>query len=106
MLPLELQTSREISVSLAERIKALRLEHDWTQQELAERAGITFATYRAFERTGRISLERLVKIATVLDALAGFDQLFAPPPARSLAELVVRSQGLAPKRGGRRREKP
>jgi transcriptional regulator with XRE-family HTH domain len=105
MLPVELQTPRELSLAMAARIRALRLERGWTQQELADRAGIAFATYRAFERAGRISLERLLKIATVLDALAGFDQLFTPPPARSLSELAVRNHGMSRKRGGRKRAK-
>jgi transcriptional regulator with XRE-family HTH domain len=79
----------------------LRLNRGWTQQELAERAGIALATYRSFERSGRMSLERLLKIATVLDARAGFDQLFAPPPARSLVELAAATRGPERKRGRR-----
>jgi transcriptional regulator with XRE-family HTH domain len=87
---------------LARRVKALRLENGWTQQEAAERAGLALATYRQFERTGRISLERLLKLAVILDARAGFDQLFARPPARSLAELEKRAERQTRKRGKRR----
>jgi transcriptional regulator with XRE-family HTH domain len=102
MLPIELRTPAEVSRLLAGRVRALRLQREWTQQELAERAGLTLATYRRFEHSGRISLERLLRIAVVLDACGGFDQLFAVPPARSLAELAERAQP-ARKRGRRTR---
>lgn len=102
MLTIELRTPGEISRLVAERVRELRLARGWTQQELAERAGLTLATYRRFERTGRIAFERLAKLAVVLDARTGFDQLFALPPASSLAELAARSHPQARQRGRRR----
>lgn len=102
MLPLSFRSPREIARTLARRVKVLRLQHGWTQQEIAERAGLALATYRRFERSGRISLERLLKLAVVLDAREGFGQLFAAPPASSLAELEQRSQPPARQRGKRR----
>ena len=102
MVPIELQSPGEIARMLARRVRALRLDHGWTQQEVAERAGVALATYRQFERTGRISLERLLKLAVVLDARAGFDQLFVRPPARSIAELERQAGRQARKRGRRR----
>ena len=101
MLPLELQTPRDIARSLAGRVKTLRLERGWTQQEAAGRAGLALATYRRFERTGRISLERLLKLAVIFDARAGFEHLFAAGPARSLVELERRMEGPSRKRGKR-----
>jgi transcriptional regulator with XRE-family HTH domain len=102
MVPLDLQTPGEIARAVAARVKALRLHRGWTQEEVAKRSGLTLATYRRFERTGRIALERLLKIAVILDARAGFDQIFALPPARSLAEMQ-RAQQPARKRGRRLR---
>ena len=52
---------------------------------------MAFATLKLFERTGRISLERLLRIASALDSLAEFENLFAPPPARSLDEIEARA---------------
>lgn len=101
MLSPDLQSPRELARTLAGRVKALRLERGWTQQETAERAGLTLATYRRFERTGRISLERLLKLAVVLDARGGFDHLFVAGPAGSMAELEQRVQRPARKRGKR-----
>ena len=103
MLPIDLQTPREMALGMAERGKALRLYREWTQEETAERAGLTLATYRRFERTGNISLERLMRLATVLDARRGFDILFQVPPARSLKELERQVESRSRKRGKRRR---
>jgi transcriptional regulator with XRE-family HTH domain len=102
MIPSELQSPGEIARMLAKRIRTLRLDHGWTQQEAAERAGLALATYRQFERTGRTSLERLLKLAVVLDAREGFDHLFVRPPARSLAELEKQAEPQTRKRGRRR----
>lgn len=101
MLPLDLQNPREMARTLARRVKALRLDRGWTQQEIAERAGLALTTYRQFERTGRISLERLLKLAVILDAREGFEHLFARPPAQSLAELEKLADRQTRKRGRR-----
>lgn len=103
MLPVELRTPGETARLLAGRVRALRLQRGWTQQVLAQRAGLTLATYRRFERTGRIALDRLLRIAVVLDAQAAFDGLFALPPAASIAELAQRTRQPPRKRGRRTR---
>lgn len=102
MIPLSVHSPREIARTLAGRIKLLRLDRGWTQEEAAKRAGVALATYRQFERTGQISLERLLKLAVVLNASEGFDQLFVRPPARSLSELEQLAERQTRKRGRRR----
>jgi transcriptional regulator with XRE-family HTH domain len=97
MLPVELKTPKEVTTALAGRVRTRRLEREWTQEELAQRAGMTVATFRRFERTGLISLDRLVRIALVLDALPQFEALFRQAPVTTLAELE--------KQRGRRRGK-
>lgn len=101
MLPFELSTPRETACAIAERVRELRLHRGWTQGELAHRAGLATATYVRFERTGQIALDRLLKIAVALDAGSGFESLFAPPPARSLAELAARGAPSGRRRGRR-----
>lgn len=102
MLPIELRTPREIARILARRVRALRLELGWTQQELADRTGLALATYRRFERSGHISLERLIKVAVVLDRGAELDRLFVRSDARSMADLERRAERQARQRGRRR----
>ena len=103
---LNLRTPAEVARLLAGRIRALRLQRGWTQRELSERAGVTLATYRRFERTGSIALERLLRIAVVLDAASAFDELFQLPPVQSLAELAGQAQRPVRKRGRRTRANP
>lgn len=39
----------DVSLQIASRVKARRLELDLTQEGVAARAGVKFATYRRFE---------------------------------------------------------
>ena len=59
----------EMAQVLADRAKALRLLRGWTQNTLAKRAGVTAASYRRFETTGKASLELVLKIAHALARL-------------------------------------
>ena len=89
----------DMARALAERAKALRLMRGWKQITLAERAGVTTASYRRFETSGKASLELVLKVANALARLEEFDQLFQPPPARSIDELEQRAAKPARKRG-------
>jgi len=89
----------DMAKALAERAKALRLLRGWTQATLALRAGVTAASYRRFETTGRASLELVLKVAHALARLEEFDHLFQPPPARSIEELEQRTAKPTRKRG-------
>ena len=94
-------TAEEVARRLAGRMKALRLARDWRRETLAERAGISAGTVKRFETTGQIALDNLLKLALALGCLEQFEAVFAPPPARSLAELEQRSQAPARQRGRR-----
>lgn len=85
---------------LAERTKARRLEMNLTQEGLSARSGLPLATYRRFERTGKISLDGLLHIAYALDALNDFDQVFAAHKYATLDEALGESQ-KSRKRGKR-----
>ncbi len=95
-----IKTELEVATELAARVRTLRLQLGWSQDELARRAGLRPATYRLFEQTGRIALLRLLRVLSVLDRLRDFEPVCALPDApRSLDEL------LAPKRQRGRRTK-
>lgn len=89
----------DMAEALAGRARGLRLLRGWTQATLARRAGVTVASYRRFETSGKASLELVLKVALALGRLEEFEQLFQPPPARSIEELERRSAGPARKRG-------
>ncbi|MDC0718816.1 helix-turn-helix domain-containing protein [Nannocystis bainbridge] len=94
-------TTEEVAQRLAGRLKELRLARDWRRETLAERAGISAGTVKRFETTGQIALDNLLRLALALGCLEQFEALFAPPPARSLAELEQRGQAPVRQRGRR-----
>jgi predicted transcriptional regulator len=63
---LELDTSKEIVEQIAKRVEHERVLSEYTQAELAKRAGIPSGTYRNFIATQRISLENLISLFKVL----------------------------------------
>lgn len=87
---------------IASRVKVRRLELGYTQQELADRAGIPLPTYRRFERTGEIALRSLIMLSIALDATAAFADLFAARSYASIDELLISATKQA-KRGKRRK---
>lgn len=100
-MPLALYTPDEVAAGLAARMKQLRLARDWRRETLAERAGISAGTVKRFESSGQIGLDNLLKLALALGCLDQFEPVFAPPVARSLAELEQRSEARRRQRGRR-----
>ena len=94
-----LHTPERISVALAARARALRLAKGWKQVTLAERSGVSLASLRRFEESGRVSLQNLLKLAFALGHLDAFDALFQTPRASSLAELEAEESRPARQRG-------
>lgn len=88
-----IKTTPELMRDVAIAAKTRRLSDNLTQTGLAQRSGVSLGTLKKFERTGKISLESLLKIAMALGATQGFALLFAAPAAagvRSLDELLKR----------------
>lgn len=91
-------TPGEISLQIASRVKARRLELNLTQEGLATRAGVKFATYRRFEQTGEISLRGLLQVGMALNVMSDFDVLFTQKQYQSLDD-VLNEQKFTRKRG-------
>lgn len=102
-MPFTVFTPLELSVQLAARVREARLARGWTQSELAQRAGVSLHTYRLFERTGRVSLERLIAVSSALGRAAEWDSLFHQHAPKSLDEVEGAS---AKRRRGRRAHGP
>ena len=98
MLAFNIANPNDVARQVAARVKARRLELNLTQEGMAARAGLKFATYRRFEQTGEISLKGLLQVGFALDALADFDALFAQKQYQSLDD-VLNEQGVTRKRG-------
>jgi transcriptional regulator with XRE-family HTH domain len=68
----------QIRHELAQKVKFLRKQKKYSQQELAQRSNVSLGSYKRFERSGQISLEALLRIAFILDRLEEFDKLLIP----------------------------
>ena len=98
MIAINIYTPTEVAQQLAARVKARQLELNLTQEGMAIRAGITFASYRRFEQTAESSLRGLLQVAFALDALSDFNALFSQRRYETL-EDVLNEQNLTRKRG-------
>jgi transcriptional regulator with XRE-family HTH domain len=54
----------------------LRKKLHLTQEEMAERSGVSLGSLKRFENTGKISLEALLKLAHLMGRLKDFDTVF------------------------------
>jgi transcriptional regulator with XRE-family HTH domain len=76
-----------------------RLSLNLSQQNLSLRSGVSLGSIKRFERTGKISLESLLKLALVLKSLEPFNSLFAQDPLQSLPSLDAILKQVPRKRG-------
>jgi len=73
---------------IGQRLRDHRKARGWSQAELAERAGVSLSTLKLLEREGRGSLQRLAKVAVILDLDEGLRQLFRDTPAYASLDEV------------------
>ena len=69
IISFNLSTPDDVAKQIAARVKVRRLELNLTQEGIATRAGLKFATYRRFEQTGEISLKGLLQIGFALNSM-------------------------------------
>jgi len=72
------QTPLEVSQALAERHRILRKQLKMSQEEMAERSGVSLGSLKRFENTGKISMDSLLKLMHLLGRLNEFDSLLLP----------------------------
>jgi transcriptional regulator with XRE-family HTH domain len=94
-----LQTPGRVRATLVDRLRKLRLAKGWRQVTLAERSGVSLASLRRFEASGRVSLGNLLKLAFALGRLDDFDALLREPEASTMAELEARAEKAERQRG-------
>jgi len=75
-------------MALANRVKQTRIRRSITQEELAERSGVSFGSVKRFEQTGEISLKHLILISKVLRCSEQWDELFSLSNYESMEELL------------------
>jgi transcriptional regulator with XRE-family HTH domain len=96
---------RAVVRGLLERVRAHRLKRNWSQAELARRAGISVQSYQNFETGhGNITLAHLLRILGVLGLASRFALLVPEPEEeRTLKEVSrpprQRARAKKPNRG-------
>lgn len=98
ILTFDVEIPNDVAMQIAARVKSRRLELNLTQEGMATRAGVKFATYRRFEQTGEISLRGLLQVGFALNALSDFGALFSQRQYQSLDD-VLNERGVNRKRG-------
>ena len=93
-----LKTPEDTAQDLALKLKALRLAKKWKRSTLAGRSGVTEASLRRFEQTGKISLNHFLKLIHALGRLDETTSLLNPQEAGSLKELKKKESRIS-KRG-------
>lgn len=68
-------TPYEVSKEIAQRHRILRKQLKMSQEEMAERSGVSFGSLKRFENTGKVSLESLLKLMHLLGCLEDFDHV-------------------------------
>jgi transcriptional regulator with XRE-family HTH domain len=91
-------TPEETARNLALRLKSLRLIKKWKRSTLADRSGVTEASLRRFEQTGKISLNHFLKLIHALGRLDEAASLLNQPETGSLSELRQKEKKIS-KRG-------
>ncbi len=71
-------TPLEVSKALAEKHRTLRKELKMSQEEMADRSGVSLGSLKRFENSGKISLDSLLKLMHLLGRLNEFDNLLLP----------------------------
>lgn len=84
----QLRNPNRLIREIGRRLRDHRKARGWSQAELAERAGVSLSTLKLLEREGRGSLQRLAKVAVILDLDEGLRQLFGTPPAYASLDEV------------------
>jgi transcriptional regulator with XRE-family HTH domain len=80
-------TPQEMALHIAGMVQAQRLLLNLSQKSLSERSGVSFGVIKKFERTGKISLESLLKLALALDCIGAFSQLFTHTTQKTFSTL-------------------
>jgi transcriptional regulator with XRE-family HTH domain len=71
------KTPQIVLKEIAAKFRVRRLALNLTQEELAARSDVSLPSLRRFERSGRIALESLLRLASVLRCLRDFDAVAA-----------------------------
>ena len=82
------KTPNEIAKSLAEKTKQHRKKLRISQENLAQKSGVSLGSIKRFETKYEISLKSFIKIAIALDLDSDFENLFSNKTYTSIDEVI------------------
>lgn len=82
------KTPNEIACEFAKRIRDTRKKLKISQENLAQKSGVSLGSIKRFETKYEISLQSFVKIAIALDLDKDFDNLFTSKTYTSIDEII------------------
>ena len=82
------KTPNEIAKNLAEKIKQQRKKLRISQENLAQKSGVSLGSIKRFETKYEISLQSFIKVAIALDLDGDFENLFTIKTYTSINEVI------------------
>ncbi|MBR0295554.1 MAG: helix-turn-helix transcriptional regulator [Bacilli bacterium] len=76
MTAISIKKDTPLKIKIAIRLRTIRRKKKVSQEQLWLLSSVSLGSIKRFERTGDISLDSLIKIATALDQLDSVEQLF------------------------------
>jgi transcriptional regulator with XRE-family HTH domain len=93
------KTPDELQAVLGERLRALRLSRNFSQRELADKAGVSLRALHNLEAGTGSTLETFLRVLKALNAVDAIEALLPQPKVSPLALLKL---GDVPRRVRRR----
>jgi transcriptional regulator with XRE-family HTH domain len=87
----ELKTPAELQGILGQRLKTLRINRNFSQVELAGKAGISLKTLRNLEMGNGSSVETLIRVLKALNLVKALESI-SPTPTISPLEILKNSK--------------
>jgi hypothetical protein len=96
----KLATAQEVASELGQRLRARRLSLNQSQAETAARAGVSLGALRNLERSGLVTVEVMLRVASTLGLLQQLEPVFVTRAA-SIEQMEAASR--VRRRAGRRK---
>lgn len=96
----KLATPQEVAGELGQRLRTRRLSLNQSQAETAARAGVSLGALRNLERTGLVTVEVLLRVATTLGVIQQLEPVFVTRPV-SIEQMEAASHSR--RRAGRKK---
>lgn len=85
---IKLMSAAELAAELGARVRAERLRQNWTQQTLADRAGVSRATVLRMEAGDPVQLTALLEVLIALRRSGDLDEVLRPLEPQTIERFL------------------